>query len=57
VEMNIYPYYTYYDDPSTFSLDFALGMPTSITTVQDGSYVYTSLFDLMLDAARVAISK
>ena len=57
VEISIYPYYNYYDDSTTYPLDFALGKPTSKTTVQDGPHGYTSLFDAMYDAARVALDR
>ena len=55
--MSIYPYYSYYDDSTTYPLDFALGKPTSTVTVKDGAYAYTSLFDAMYDAARVALDR
>ena len=54
--VNIYPYLTHEQHSDTVDLNFALG-DNSLSCVRDGDYLYTSLFDMMYDAAVVAIYK
>ena len=53
--INIYPYLTYIQN-NKININFALGH-NSLYYVRDNEYLYTSLFDLMYDAALVAIRK
>ncbi len=56
VMVNIYPYLTHEQHPDTVDLNFAIGY-NSLSCVRDGEYLYTSLFDMMYDAAIVAMHK
>ena len=54
--VNIYPYLTHEQHPDIVDLNFAIGY-NSLSCVRDNNYLYTSLFDMMYDAAAVAIYK
>lgn len=55
--VNIYPYLTRLSNPNDVPLDYCLFTAPPREWVRDGSYTYKNLFDAMIDALHVALSK
>ncbi|XP_057832396.1 glucan endo-1,3-beta-glucosidase isoform X2 [Cryptomeria japonica] len=53
---NVYPYFSYKDNPDSISADYALFRSMS-TVVNDGSLMYNNLFDAMVDTFISAMEK
>ncbi len=55
--VNIYPFITRRDNRSVVSLDYCLFHASPQEWVRDGAYTYENIFDAMLDALRVALTR
>jgi hypothetical protein len=54
--VNVYPYFSYKDDPSQISIQYALFTSPGVV-VNDGSLGYQNLFDALVDAHYSALEK
>ncbi|GAV62485.1 Glyco_hydro_17 domain-containing protein [Cephalotus follicularis] len=53
---NVYPYFSYIEDPRDISLDYALFTSRNVV-VRDGSLAYFNLFDSIVDALHASLEK
>ncbi|KAF3789985.1 Glucan endo-1-3-beta-glucosidase basic isoform [Nymphaea thermarum] len=53
---NVYPYFSYANDPVHIPLSYAL-FTSSAPVVHDGQFLYQNLFDAMVDALHAAMEK
>lgn len=54
--VNVYPYFAYASDPTNVRLDYAL-FNTTDGVVRDGPFIYSNLFDAILDATYSAMER